>query len=96
MTLNERFEQFEGEFLKFDRIENPRSRRADLHAFLLLDELQPPEGDGTDIISNAEHDQFWIDIDCEKLNAITDAQILELVRCGVMCDEDLDGLSMFT
>lgn len=39
MTLEEleaAFERHEDDFLKFDRIANPRSSRPDLHAFRLL------------------------------------------------------------
>lgn len=93
MDLHDRFEQFEDEYGKFDRIENPRSKRPDLHAFLLLDEIQP----GTrDLISASEHDEFYLDIDCEAFAAVaTDDQIKELVRCGIMHSDDLDSLSMY-
>ena len=81
MTLEERFLQFEDEALKFLRVQEKRSERRDLHAFLLLDELQP--GDAP-MISDSRNDEYFLDIDCEALDAgITDDQILELVRCGV-------------
>ena len=93
MNLHDRFEQFDGEYLKFDRIENPRSKRPDLHAFLLLDEIQP--GD-RDLISASEHDEFYLNIDCDAFAAVaTDEQIRDLNRCGVRYDGDLDSLCMF-
>lgn len=79
----------EDEFLEFERIENNRSKRPDLHAFLLLDELFP--GD-CDIVCHAEHDQIWLEIDDDQAATMTDAQLIELARCGVMYS---DGLSMF-
>lgn len=93
-TLSERFEKFEDEFVHFERVENKMSSRPDLHAFLLLDKLQP----GTrDMISSSEHDEVWLDIDCNKLAAvITDDQVLELVRCGIRHDGVFDSLCMFS
>lgn len=93
MDLNDRFEQFEDEFLKFERIENPRSKRPDLHAFLMLDEIQP--GD-RDLISCSEHDEFFLDIDPEAFaEKVTDDQIRDLARCGIRYDSSLDSLCMF-
>lgn len=93
MNLRERFEQFADDFLDFDKVENQRSTRRDIHAFLLLNELQPSP---RPIVSASEHDEFWLDIDSAKLEeVITDDQILELVRCGVRCDSSYDSLCMF-
>lgn len=93
LSLHDRFEAVDDDYIKFERIASPRSRRPDLHAFLLLDELQPGT---TDMISASEHDEFFLDIDIEKLNeVITDEQILELTRCGIRVDESNDCLSMF-
>jgi hypothetical protein len=84
------------EFLRFERVKNKRSNRPDLHAFLLLDELQP-SAKSRDIVSAAEHDQIWLGIDTGKLaEVITSEQVLELIRCGVIIDEHDDGgLFMF-
>ena len=93
MNLAERFEQVNDEYLEFERIASPRSRRPDLHAFLLLDELQPGR---RDLIEAAEHDVFYLNIDVDTLEAvITDEQILELVRCGVRMDTEYHCLAMF-
>lgn len=87
------FEKHEDEFLKFDRVENKRSGRRDLHAFLLLDSLMPGK---RPMVSAAEHDEIWLDIDCEDLAQIaTEAQILELIRCGVRYDDDVESLALF-
>lgn len=93
----EEFEQVmsEGkEFLEFERVQNPRSQRPDLHAFILLDTLQP----GTkDIVCSAAHDEIWLDIDVDALAAvITKDQCIELQRCGIRYDESTDSLALFT
>jgi hypothetical protein len=94
MTLEERLEQFDEEFLKFDRIELKLSQRPDLHAFILLDMLLP--NPGSDMVSAAEHDVIYLDVDSEKLNEVaTDDQLRDLSRCGVHYDGDGDGLAMF-
>lgn len=88
------FDKHEGEFLKFDRVENKQCSRPDLCAFLLLDRLLPNEG--RDIISAAEHDEIFLDTDISKLSEVsTEDDILMLVRCGVIYDSYTDTLSMF-
>lgn len=81
------------EFLNFDKVENKRSNRADLHAFMLLDELFPGK---KDMISAAEHDKIFLDIELEQIESLTKEQIIELTRCGVMYDEDCELLWMYT
>lgn len=87
------FDKFDDEFLKFERVENKRSKRPDLHAFLLLDELVP----GTsDMVCAAEHDEFFIEVSPEKLAEVaTEDQIRDLVRCGVRYSSEVDSLAMF-
>ena len=85
-------EKYDGEYLKFDLVVEKKSSRPDLHAFILLNEIVPGS---RDIISAAEHDQFYLDVDYDKLAEVaTEAQIIDLIRCGVLFDEG-DGLSMF-
>lgn len=93
MNLQETFDKFEDEYLKFDRIPNKRSLRPDLHAFLLLDSLQP----GTlDMVGSASHDETFLSPDVEALaKVITEDQVLELVRCGVRYESNYDCLTMF-
>lgn len=97
MTTEELIEAFgedgNEEYLQFDRVQNPRSKRPDLHAFLLLDELVP----GTSaIVAGASHDQISIGVHPEELAAVISIeQILELVRCGVFYSKEGDSLSMF-
>ena len=92
-TLSERFEQFEDDYPDFKKVAKPLSQRADLHAFMLLDKIQPSGGD---MISSSEHDEFYLSIDCDKLaEVISDEQIQELVCCGIRFDGEYDCLCMF-
>jgi hypothetical protein len=94
-------EPYQEDFLKFDRVENKLSARADVHAFILLDKLLPPKencpGCGiSDMIAGADHDIVYLETDAEELaKVITMDQIIELIRCGVMLDPETDSLSMF-
>lgn len=93
MAKYERFEAVNDDFLDFASIEVKRSQRPDLHAFLMLDELFPAPG--RDIVCSAAHDEIWLNVEGEKLNDLTDSQILELTRCGVRYDSEYDCLCMF-
>jgi hypothetical protein len=89
------FEQHDREFLKFERIQNRRSNRPDIHAFLLLDQLVPDDKE-RDIISSAGHDEIYLQPDVDTLaSVITEDQVIELIRCGVRYDSTYDSLCMF-
>ncbi len=92
--LEEAFSRLEREnYLKFELIENKFNRRADLHAFILLDKLQP--GD-RDIITGAEHDKIYLSIDVQTLfddHALSEDHVRDLIRCGVSFSEE--GFTMF-
>ena len=92
MTSRERFEKHDDEFIKFDRVDNKRSQRRDLHAFLLLTELFPST---SKIVSGAGHDEIWLSPTGKQVETLTDFQILELVRCGVRYDDEHESLCMF-
>ncbi len=93
MNINDRFEAVNDDYIKFDKVKNKRSMRPDLHAYILLDELFP--NPGADIVCAASHDKIWLDFESEKINELTDSQILELTRCGVRYDKEYDSLAMF-
>lgn len=92
MEILGRFEAVSGEYLKFKSVENKRSQRPDVHAFLLLAELFPRSGP---LVCCASHDLIFLDVTTKEINNLTDDQILELTRCGVMYSEDSESLSMF-
>jgi len=90
--LEEMLDDNDDEYIKFDRIENKRSQRPDIHAFLLLDELCPGT---TDMVAGAAHDEIFLDVSLEDLaKVITEDQVVELIRCGVRHSE-YDCLAMF-
>lgn len=94
IAIKELFERFSDEFCKFELVENKLHNRPDIVAFLLLDKLVP--GIGKDIIIAAEHDEIYLDVDCEFLaNAATEDDIKTLIRCGVRYDESNSLLCMF-
>lgn len=90
---HEQYNKYNDEFLKFDRVQNKASNRADLHAFILLDKLVPGKHD---IVCSAEHDEIWLDVSPEDLSKVaTEEQIIELIRCGVRYDRGTDSLALF-
>ena len=93
-TLKDLFDRHaDAEHLHWERVTNRRSQRPDLHAFLLLDALQPGDGD---IVSGAEHDTFYMHTNIEKLaDVITEDQVVELLRCGILLDPLGDFLYSF-
>jgi len=95
MDIYERWEAIDvegDEYMEFDKVENKRSLRPDIHAFLLLDELFP----GTrDMVCGASHDEFYLDVTEEQAETLPDSTILELIRCGVRYDSGGGGLCMF-
>jgi hypothetical protein len=92
--LEDAFEKFEDDYLKFDRVENKLHARPDICAFILVDKLLP--NDGVDIVCAAEHDGIFLDADCEKLaEFISEEDILTLVRCGVRYDSEIESLAMY-
>lgn len=93
MTFEEACEKYEKEYIKFDNIENKLSSRPDIHAFILLNQLVPGN---RNMVTAAEHDVFYLDVRPEQLDeTATEEQMLDLIRCGVMYDSEVDGLSMF-
>lgn len=90
MSIEQVFEKHHDQSLKFEKVEVKRSKRADLHAFLLLDELFP--GD-CDIVAEVIHDQIFLGVEENDFEKLTEKQVVELIRCGVFYDED--SLSMF-
>lgn len=102
MTVKEMEKAFESkradrEYLEFGRIPEAERlhRRPDLCALLLLDSLDTRSLLDRDIISAAEHDEIWFDVDEKRVaEVITMAQILTLIRCGVRFTAD-DGFAKF-
>lgn len=94
IDLKQAFKAADGEYLKFERIENPLHRRPDLCGFLKLDQLVP--GEPRDMIYASERDQFFLDVEPAELAEVaTQEDIVYLYRCGVRYDSSHDSLGMF-
>lgn len=90
-NIAEFFDAHNDDYLEFELVENKRSNRPDLHAFLLLDSIVSGK---FDIISSAEHDEIFLEVETEALNNFaTDDQLIELIRCGVRLSDGY--LAMF-
>lgn len=95
LDLQAAFEKFSDEYIRFERVANKRSNRPDIHAFLLLDELQPTEN-SRDMVGGASHDEIYLGVDVDQLSeVITEEQVCELRRCGVRYSTEHDCLVMF-
>ncbi len=90
------FTKYQNEYHKFEKIKFPICNRPDLCAFILLDKLLPNTKDKTtDMINSVEHDKLYLDIDCEKLaEIISENDIIYLIRCGIIYDEQYQCLEM--
>ena len=94
MNLQDAWEKYDDEYIQFDRVEIKFSQRRDLHAFILLDKLVP--GSKENFVAAAEHDEIWLSTSPEDLEkVVTEAQIIELIRCGVRYDSSLESFCMF-
>lgn len=93
IDIEAEFEKHNDNYARFEDMPNKRSNCAEIHAFLLLNELIPTER----MICSAKHDQIWLDVEIEKLaEIITPEQVAELSICGVFYDDDTELLSMFS
>lgn len=93
-TIDDRWERVsENEFLEFESIPEGQRKhsRPDICAFIYLDEKFPRPT--FDMVCAAEHDEIWLDVDSERLNELTDEDIVYLSRCGVRYSDD--SLAMF-
>lgn len=94
--LIELFDNYENtnKTMEFEEMEHPTKktfRRRDLCAFVKLNQII--SGD-SNIISYAEHDQIWLEVELEELaKKITEEDIYFLTACGVFISEE--SLSMF-
>jgi hypothetical protein len=89
------FEIHNEEYMEFERVPIKLASRPDVHAFMLLDKLVPSKS-RMDMVASAEHDEIYLEVDPKKLFAVAkDEEIIELIRCGVRYEEELDSFAMF-
>lgn len=92
IDINDMFNKFKSEYLKYERIDNPPSGRHDICAFLLLDKLVPSN---RNIISGTRYDTIYLDVDINELEKVaTKDDVLYLIRCGVQYEYLEDTLFM--
>lgn len=90
--IYEMFQQYNENYLKFEKIKNKLSSRSDLHALILLDKKFPIDSD-RNIIFAANRGIVFLDIKIEDLNKhITKEIIYELVCCGICFDTEYERL----
>lgn len=91
-SVDDLFKKVDNEYHKFEKIPKAERRheRQDLCAMLYLHEKLGGKGDA---VSAAEHDQIWLGF--EKLEKLTEEDVLYITRCGVMYDSDTDSLFMW-
>lgn len=97
IDIPEFFEEHVAEYLKEDCIKPERRlhRRADINAFLLLDKLAPEDPMNRDMVSNAYHNMIYIQVSPDDIaETATEEDLLDLIRCGVIYDEDSGSFQM--
>ena len=87
------FEKHDGEFLKFERVENKKSKRPDLNAFILLDNLFTEE---KNIISGACEGDVSINFKEEQMLLLSEDDIIELRRCGASYNSEFDCIEIYS
>lgn len=79
----------------FPKVSEQLSHRRDLNGMMILANLFP-EPTQLDFICCAEHDQIWFDVDINQLaERATEQQILDIMRCGIWFDSNIESLTMF-
>lgn len=89
MTIEEIIQCYEdvsSEYLQFKNIDMPLHPRPDICAMLYLHNLQPRD---TDLVRGSSKEEIFFDLDIPKLaETITEKDIIYLVRCGVLFEEE--------
>ena len=91
MSIEEQFKKFgDEEFMKFECINNPQFKTPKLCGLVALEKLV-----GNKIDFAAEHDKVW----CAKCNrdlTLSDEEVIYLLRCGILWDDEFEGFFFFT
>jgi len=82
------------EYANFSMIKNPPCESTDLSAFMILHKFAINKE--ADIINSAEHDEIYLmEIDNLNIEKITENDIINLIRCGVRLDKEMECFCMF-
>lgn len=93
-ALKAAFSRHADEYCKFESVERPYDLRRDACALALLDRLQPAAAAGR-MFAEAQNGEIWLNVDVGELAVvITEADVKDLLRCGVRLDSQYAALSM--
>lgn len=97
MNIEQRFEQYEDEYLNYRVDPNLLYKRHDVIVINVIDNLIPAQNEcSPDLIVSASRDEIFFGIDAEKFSDIvTDDQLILLIRCGLRYDGGRGCLCMF-
>lgn len=94
IDVEEIFERYSDEYRKFDRVANKQHSRPDICAFLLLADLTN-SGKDANIVSCAEHDLIVLSVVPDDFHGgVTEGDLIDLVRCGVIYNATDDSFKM--
>ncbi len=89
------FEKHEGEYRQFERVQHPLSKRPDIHALMCLDLLFPSESGESVMIGAVCNDGIYLELNKEQISSLSENQVIDLTRCGVIYDEERKLLMMY-
>ena len=88
LNLPEVFKKHESHYLHFEEIKDPKTKRSDLQAFLILDSISSCQGN---IVAGMDTYSIYLNVEVEDLEKnATEEQIIDLIRCGVCYEEKHD------
>lgn len=94
LDVEEIFERNADEFLKFDQVAIKRHSRPDICAFFILADLAN-SGKNKNIVSCAEHDLITLSVTPDDFHGrVTEGDLVDLMRCGVIYDAGEDCFQM--
>jgi hypothetical protein len=74
------------EYIQFERVQNKLSQNRDLHAFLLMESIEPVQ---YRLIAGADHDVVYLEGPTDSfIEKLTEEQAIDLIRCGIHYEND--------
>ncbi|MCP4342085.1 MAG: hypothetical protein GY799_25185 [Desulfobulbaceae bacterium] len=89
------FEKHKGEYRHFERVSLPLSNRPDMHALKCLDSLFPTEPGESVMIGEVCNEGIYFELTKEQISLLSEGQVINLTRCGVIYDEERKLLMMY-
>ncbi len=94
LDVGEIFDRNADQYRKFDRVKNKLHSRPDICAFLILADLAN-SGKEENIVSCAEHDLITLSVSPDDFGGrVTEGDLVDLMRCGVIYDAGEDCFKM--